>query len=1051
MRITDCLPWINKSVPDRVYMKSADRHGSDRSGYALPFVLSLFCLLVPLSIFAEGTFTLSGRVTDSAGEPLIGVNVSVVDGGSAQSGTATDLDGYYYVQVEAGVRIEFSYVGFSTVVYLVESGVERYDLVMEPDNNNLEETVVIAYGSVRKATLTGAVGSVNADELVKSPASTVANALSGKIPGLTSVQSSGAPGLDDPQIFIRGTGTLTAEGSAPLILVDGVERSFNSIDPNEIADISILKDASATAVFGVRGANGVILITTKRGEEGKTNISFTSQFSVQMPTSLLDFSNSFIRAVYMTEAEYNDGVAPEHYSYTKETVEAFRDHSNPLIYPDIDWYDYVLKKAVPQTQHNLNISGGTDRARYFVSLGYLYQDGLFKTFGTDRKNNFIYNRYNFRTNLDVDLTKTTLLSLNLGGRIEQRNQPVAGEYQIFRFIGESAPTASPGVVDGKLIITNPEYLAKPGYNAFGEFYGRGYNNASTNVLNIDVILDQKLDILVKGLSLKLKGSYNINYVLNKQFTTSVATYTPVILSDGSIELQKNGDDQKASYGESSSIARDWYTELSLNYAGKFGKHEVTALVLYNQSKKYYPSSYPEIPAGYVGLVGRVTYNYATRYIADFNAGYNGSENFAPGKRFGFFPSMSVGWVASNEKFFVQNNIITYLKLRASWGLVGNDKLEGNRFLYSPDTYGFSGGIYNFGTDNPDNVPGVYEGSLGNPNVTWEKAFKQNYGVDVYFFRNRLKINFDLFFESRKDILIKRLSDPIITGYESPAVNFGRVRNRGFELEVSWEGSIGSDFRYFISPGIAYNHNVIVEMDEVKPNEPYMAATGRPVGQFFGYEFFGFYNGNKTEDEYFEKYGRPFPDHGTALQPGAVCYVDLNWDGIINGDDVHPVGYSNYPEYSANLSLGFSWKGLDVSVLFSGVTNVSRQLTFLPNPVGSQRAGGLLVKNFTDRWTPETAGTAKLPAASFNMLANNGKPSRLWIVDGDYVRLKNVEVGYEIPAKLLDNTPLKSIRIFANAYNLFTITDYPEADPEPLTSATNYPLTRIVNIGLSVNF
>lgn len=1011
------------------------------------YCLSVLLLFVSFGVRAENV-VLKGKVTDSVGEPLPGVGI-VVSGTS--SGTFTDFDGCYEISVSDGAILEFSYIGFRTEFIKVNSGQSVLNMSLQVDASNLEETVVIAYGSARKATLTGAIGNVNAAELVKSPAATVANALSGKIPGMTGIQSSGAPGFDDPQIFIRGTGTLTAEGSSPLILVDGVERSFNSIDPNEIADVSVLKDASATAVFGVRGANGVILITTKRGTDGRASVSVTSQVGVQSPTSLLRFSDSFIRSVYMTEAEYNDGIDPDHYTFTKQDIIAFRDKTNPLIYPDMDWYDYVLKKAVPQTQHNVNLSGGTDKARYFVSVGYLFQDGLFKTFGTDKRNNFLYNRYNFRGNIDIDVTNSTLLSINLGGRVEQRNQPVVGESQIFRFLGESSPTASPGVVDGKLIITNPEYLAKPGYNAFNEFYGRGYNRETNNVINIDVALNQKLDCITEGLSIKLKGAYNSSYVVGKVFSTSVPTYMPVIRGDGSIGLQKNGDHTKPSYSEKSGMARDWYAELSINYERSFGKHNVGALLLYNQSKKYYPAQFAEIPAGYLGVVGRVTYNYATKYIIDFNAGYNGSENFAPGKRFGFFPSLSAGWVLTNENFVPRNEFLTYLKIRASWGLVGNDKLGNNRFLYSPDTYGFSGASYNFGTDNPTYLPGIFEGSLGNPDVTWEKAFKQNYGLDLYLFRDRLKINFDYFTEARRDILINRLSDPIITGFQSPAVNFGKVNNQGFELSVRWEDRIGNGFGYFISPSVAWNHNTIIEMDEVRQDEPYMARTGRSVGQFFGYEFFGFYEGEATEMEYQQKYGTVFPDHGVTLQKGAACYVDLNRDGVINGNDIHPVGYSNFPEWSFNLGLGFHWKGLDISLLFSGVTNVSRQLSFLPTPIGAQRTGGLLLHNFTERWTPETASVATLPAPSFNMLVNNGKPSRLWIVKGDYIRLKNVEIGYALPSKVLDNTPLANVRFFINAYNLFTISDYPEADPEPISSARNYPLTRIANLGVSLNF
>lgn len=512
----------------------------------------------------------------------------------------------------------------------------------------LGEVEVVAYGAQKKVSITGAISSMKGDDLLKTPAGSISNILSGQVTGISSVQYSGEPGADAADIYVRGVATW--QDASPLIQVDGVERDMSQIDPNEIESITVLKDASATAVFGVRGANGVILITTKRGAEGKAKISFTTSAGVNVRTKELDFANSYQYADYYNMMKINDGEQP---TFTDEQLVAFRDHTDPIMYPDINWIDYCMNKASFQSQHNVNISGGTNNMRYFVSTGLFTQGGMFKKLGADNNANFDYKRYNYRANLDFDVTKSTTLSVNIGGRVDTKRTPESGEdqNQLFRKLYWAVPFAGAGIVDGKRIVTNQEYISLNMVDGLESYYGKGFRNTTTNTLNLDMILDQKLDFVTKGLSLKLKGSYNSSYGTTKVASSSKAKYTPVITENG-IAYRKEGSDTQTSYSEGGySKARDWYMELALNYSRKFGDHNVSGLLLYNQSKRYYPGgTYDYIPSGYVGLVGRITYDWKSRYMAEFNAGYNGSENFAPENRYGFFPAGSIGWVLSEEQF-----------------------------------------------------------------------------------------------------------------------------------------------------------------------------------------------------------------------------------------------------------------------------------------------------------------------------------------------------------------------------------------------------------------
>lgn len=1025
-----------------------------------PIVISLLLfLLIPLEgygddnpmaeVVQQSSGKVTGTVKDTNGEPVIGANVMVV--GTTQ-GAITDFDGNFSVNAAPGAKIKISFIGYKDQVITVKKGI-RLNIVLEEDALSLGEVQVVAYGSQKKVSITGAISSMKGDDLLKTPAGSISNILSGQVTGISSVQYSGEPGADAADIYVRGIATW--QDAKPLIQVDGVERDFSQIDPNEIESVTVLKDASATAVFGVRGANGVILITTKRGFEGKAKVSFSTSAGVNVRTKELDFANSYQYASYYNMMTANDGGVP---LFTDEQLTAFRDHTNPILYPDINWIDYCMNKAAFQSQHNVSISGGTDNMRYFVSAGMFSQNGMFKQFNAQDNFNFDYKRYNYRANLDFDVTKTTLISVNIGGRIETKRTPESGEdqNQLFRKLYWAVPFAGAGIVNGQRIVSNKEYLPFTGTDGLSSYYGKGFRTRTTNVLNVDLAINQKLDMITKGLSVKLKGAYNSSYSNTKKASSELPYYVPIIDDKGAVSYRKEGTNSQLSYSDGDfGKARDWYMELALNYNRKFGDHNVSGLVLYNQSKRYYPGgTYTYIPSGYVGLVGRVTYDWKTRYMAEFNAGYNGSENFHPDRRYGFFPAGSIGWVVSEEPFFAPlKNAVNYLKLRASVGLVGNDR-SSERFLYIPDTYIYKGdGGYYFGQNVGNKKPGAYEATKSNPYAQWETSLKQNYGIDATFFKERLNVSVDYFFEKRKDILDRPDYLPSILGMTLPVVNVGKTENKGFEVQLKWNDKLDNDFRYWANFNLSFARNKITFKNEVKQNEEWMYVTGRPIGARSMYKFWGFYD-ETADRRYQEEFGRSIADHGITLAPGDCIYVDLNGDGKLDGNDAtRDLGFTDVPEYTAGLNLGFSWKNFDFSMQWTGAWNVDRMLSEFRRPLGDTNEKGLLLYQYENTWR-SSADTfnAKFPRASSLHASNNYAGSDLYLINASYLRLKNIEIGYNFDFPFMRKMKLNNCRLYMNGYNLLTFTGFQWGDPESRQSdRPNYPLTRVFNIGLKLGF
>lgn len=990
----------------------------------------------------------------------------------------TDIDGRFEIELsDKNAVLVISYLGFNSAEVKV-AGRKSVNVEMQEDVQTLSEVVVVGYGSQKKETLTGAISGIKGDALLKSPNASISNSLAGSIPGISSVQTSGEPGADDAKIFVRGVGSLTEAGATPLILVDGVERSFFQMDPNEIESISVLKDASATAVFGVRGANGVILVTTKRGTEGKAKVSVTSSVGVQSPTRIVDVADSYTHAVMKNMLDRNNGVSEKELIFQPYDLDRFRLGDEPIMYPNVNWYDYLTKKLSIQTQHNLNISGGTKDVKYFVSLGFLYQDGFFKNFKElDYNSNYKYSRYNYRANLDMNLSKSTVLKLNIGGIVGVKNAPNNHEDFWWSLMATSAPFSSPGLVDGKKVVTDPARFPglMNGYEMFQNFYGTGYSRQVSNTMNFDMVLTQNLDFVTKGLTLEAKGSYNTTYSYTKDVSTQTVSYIPFYYSsvkdpglkiedpnfNKEIVYKTSGRDGELLYKQGdTSRSRDWYFEASLRYQRKFGNHNVGALALYNQSKKYYPEDYESIPTAYVGLVGRLTYDYCSRYLAEFNIGYNGSENFAPDKRFGTFPAGSIGYVLTEEPFWKKNNYLTYMKLRASVGLVGNDNMRNNRFLYldsyvvdkldrDKDYKDYLDG-YNFGLYNTVIANGAEEKRLANKFVTWETALKQNYGVDMNFFSDKLRLTFDYFIEKRKDILINRRTIPIYTSLNEsllPVVNMGKVDNKGYEVSLKWNDKV-KDFSYWLDANMSYAKNKIVYQDEVEPNEPYMWRTGQSVDAIFGYVTERFY----TEDD-FDSSGKLLPElpqPGETVRPGDLKYKDLNGDHVINSDDVCKIGNPKRPLYTFGFNYGIEYKGFFASMNWTAAKEANVELAYsFQTPFDKRQVLYQFIADGT--WTPETANTAKYPRLSSNN--SNKQTSTTWVQDASYIKLKNATIGYNITnKKILNAIGASLISIKLTGYNLLTFDKLDFMDPEGEPNRKqSYPIMKIYNLGINVTF
>ncbi len=1020
-------------------------------------VLSLLIMLSSVQVFGANppaSIVIKGIVSDNLGA-LPGVSIKVK---GTQIGTATDANGAFSLSADANAVLVFSSIGYQAIEVPVNNR-NLINLTLVEDTKKLDEVIVVGYGTQKKVSVTGAVATIGKAQLLQSPQANISNALVGRMPGLLSVQRSGQPGADESTLRIRGVGTFSG-GQDPLIMVDGIETdNYNNIDPNEIESVSILKDASATAVYGVRGANGVLIITTRRGAEGKPQVSYSYQHAASRFTNMRHSMNGFDYAKSFNLAKRYDGYVTGTYApvFTEEEIQHYKNQDDPIFYPDVDWFPYMFDKTSGQNQHNFNINGGTDKVKYFISVGYFNQEGLINhtDLVKDYDANLKFDRYNIRSNFDFTITKRLTASVNISTQIEERSGTNANIQSIFEAAYAGNPVWSPLITDGKLIRLDKPNTTSPLGVLFND--GTGYQKNYRNYLNSSVRFNYDLGFITKGLATHATVSYNNYNSQNILYQKKTLMYRALRLADQSTVFIPLSDESKFGFNEKFAKNRKEYVEFGFDYKRTFGDHSVTGMLLYNESKRYDPDLAFSVPNGYQGLVGRATYDYKNRYLAEVNIGYNGTENFAPGKRFGWFPAFSLGWVISDEPFFPKNNVLTFMKARGSFGEVGNDKIGGDRFLYRQASYTYTTGFYQFGEfgSNQTGYKAGLEGKIGNSDLIWEKAQKTNIGVDFAFWKDKLKATVEYFNENRSNILANRNTAPNTSGANLPAYNLGIMNNKGFEAELTFNNKIGK-FNYWVKANYTYARNIIEYMDEAPRAYSYQNRTGQTFGQNYGLVADGFFN---TWEEVNDA-KRPFYTYSSnKIQPGDVKYVDINGDGKISSDDEVPIGYSNFPEKIFGLSLGGDYRGFDFSVLFQGAANVSIAYS------RSYTQGFLENRSAMDylesSWSEERYNQG-LPInfPHFNTgyvnSASNYLNSTLWTKDASYVRLKNAEIGYTIPKKILSKVKITSLRFYANGSNLLTFSNMlPGIDPESASASIvnydPYPVTRVINFGFNVKF
>ena len=1019
--------------------------------------LTLCLVLLSLGASAQEKITVSGQVTDEAGEGIIGA--SVLEAGTT-NGTITDFDGNFKLQVKPNATLRFSYIGFTSQSVRV-NGQKTVNVTLLEDRQVVEEVVVVGYGHQKKESVIGAISQVNTKELLKSPSGNVSQALAGKVAGLVTSQTSGAPGADDMQLFIRGRASFAGDNQ-PLVMVDGIERPFSQIAPDDIENISVLKDASATAVYGVRGANGVILVTTKRGKDQKPTVSLTANWQWSMATRKNTYLDSYESVKLLEEALANDGLPSQ---FSARDIDMFRRSVNgelsgtdAMLYPNVDWYDTVLRSSAPAMRYNVNIQGGTKRMRYYVSAEYYDQQGLFKNFSEDKygnKSNQSYNRIGFRANLDFDLVKDLTLSVNFGTRFENRRGPNSderfdGSYsQIFYGLNHTPGWLFPvsyqvdnGDSMKQLYAGNSQYQDNP----VARLAKAGFYRATNTISETNFIANYKMDWITPGLSARAMVSFDYNAYYNRKFTASFATYELINSAQPLLQSsynQFNTDSELGYAGDDQTTTYKLYMEYQLNYARKFGKHDVTAMVLYNQNDYRYQA---DLAKRYQGIVGRVTYGFDDRYLAEFNFGYNGSENFASGKRFGFFPAMSLGWIVSNEKFMEKTKKwLDNLKIRGSYGQVGNDNYAGQRFLYE-ERWSQIVNDYYFGTTGKT---GIFENQYPNYDVTWERAHKFDFGVDFALFNGLLRGNFDYFYERRNDILTEYQTRPQWVGVTMAAGNLGKTKNQGYEIELRHTNTIGKDFRYNVGLSFSHSHNEIDELDEPSLKTAYRRLAGKPINQFMGLVCEGFI----TQADILSG-TLPVSTYGNT-QVGDLKYKDMNGDGFIDDRDVTYIGYSDIPENTYSLSLGCEWKGITFSMMFQGVDHVSRY--YDAEAMYAFVNGGKVKEHHLGRWNPNASDAYNLANASYPLLhydANgnhNQRVNSFFLKNGAFVRLKNIELGYNLPSKWINRLAMSECRVFVNANNLITW-DHLDDLVDPESSGSNkYPIMKTVNVGVNIRF
>lgn len=1046
---------------------------------AMAAVLLLMVVGTGTALAQTSGRTITGKVLDENNQPMPGVTI-IVDG--TTNGTMTGSDGTFTLGgVPSGATVIVSCIGYTDQV--LPEGKSNYVVSLVPDSEMLEETVVVAFGQQKKLSVTGAISTVASADLRKTTSTRLDNALAGRVTGLTSMQSGGGqPGVDGATMYLRGAAT--TNGKSPLILVDGVERdNIRTIDMNEVESISVLKDASATALYGVQGANGVILIQTRKGQKGKAQLNISVDQSWTSFTKEPSRLHSWEYCELRNEALMNDSQAPE---FSEETIAKFRnpllglDPSSPdydnqvairkAVYCDNDYYRIYLKSNTPQTRANANISGGTDFVNYFVNVGYIHQGGNLNTESPDYLGydpQCYMNRLSLRSNLDFHITKNLTASLNIASYAENVNMPAVGDlyrgdqsWMITDIIYQSqtilpispGPVTDPrfgGVSDG---VVGYNYLDRSAYEIINR---RGFHTNKRKNLNTQFSVNWDLgELVTKGLSVNGMAAYDTYNIGVLEGRKKEQVYNVRVDYDSeTLSYSSNGDKIEPLTMTSSRLSNyQIYVQGSINYARTFGKHNVTAMA--TAYRRFLEGTSANIPYNVLGTAARATYSFDDRYLVEGNLGYNGSEQFAPSKRFGLFPSGSIGWIASNESFLKGNKYLTWLKFRASYGLVGNDSMGGLRFLYQDDNQIQSGNGFVQGLGGKI----VKEGLIGNKNITWELSKKMNLGVEIGLFKD-FRINVDYFTEKRDQILLRRRTVPSFQGVSSdyiPRVNMGKVDNHGVDVEVSYSHTFNRDFSISSRVNFGFNDNTVIELDEPMRSEEYAYQyheEGFRLGQEFGYliDWNSPGNGYFTSQDEIDNY-YPY-EFGGKPRVGDFVYKDVNGDGVIDQKDLSPIGYSTtVPGLNYGISLGLNFKGIDFNVLFSGLGRYSKY--YSGQGVVEWTKQGTYFDWTRNGWTEERYKNGEkitYPAISTSQTVSHTE-NDFFIQNRSFLRLKNIELGYTLPERFLSKVGVKALRVYVSGQNLFVWDNLriTHIDPEQ-NNSYGYPITKNVTLGLNINF
>ncbi|GAA4431641.1 TonB-dependent receptor [Ravibacter arvi] len=1013
----------------------------------------------------------SGTVKDHTGTALPGVSV-LVHGTSI--GTMTDLNGKYsIVPNNAEAILVFSFVGFDTQRVPLE-GRRSIDVTLVESNQSLNEVVVVGFGTQKKASMVGAIANADMTELRKASPSNLTNAIGGRIPGVVTRMMDGAIGgtqnrysngdQDDAQFFIRGKAT--TNGQSPLVLIDGVEGSFSRINPEDIEQFSVLKDASATAVYGVRGANGVILITTRKGVVGKPKINIISQFRFLQPLKFPKFLGSYDYASLHNEARRNMGLSS---MYSDEDLEHYRKGDQPFTHPDVNWYDLLVKKYTTEQQHIANITGGTEKVRYYVSGEFNKAGGLFVG---SKQNEYVYRRFNLRSNLDFTLTPTTQLDVKINARLNDLNFAAKGESS-----GQRVNATAWGDIVNRLPNTSPLYNPNGtyaagdgvlGWNTLSDLYDGGFYRRLFNTLEANFALTQKLDFVTPGLSFRGKYANSFGSGATKYFYAQpdIWKYNP---ANDTYSMYRARI--VPSYSVNSGFqdySRTEYVEASLNYDRTFSEvHQLTGMAVFIQNKNEIQY---QIPNSFRGVSGRVTYGYKGKYLVEGNVGYNGSDRFSKHKRYALFPAAALGWVVSEEGFLKDKvKFLDFLKIRGSYGQVGNDQIAGFQYLYryefsnppEPLTSNTNPSYYALGVSPVPQI-GLIEGPLGNDQVSWEIAKKSNIGVDMRFFNSRLSFTADFFREKRDNVLARRNDLPLYSGLTAsklPAMNIGIVTNRGYELELSYRDQIG-DFGFTVGANYTFVRNTIDYIAEVPQRYAYQVQAGNSIGRPMGYIWTGkFYDTPELSNPEIPK------PMGAAPIPGDLMFKDLNGDGVIDAFDRTYIGYSDMPEKIFGFNLSLDYKNFYLSSFWQGASNVNMRLS---GPLSFEFGPNVQPFHKEGRWVYDpdrgldTRATATYPALQIGASTYTREASTFNLLNAEYLRLKTAEFGYIVPADLAKKVGMSGLRIFVNGSNLLTFDHLKKynVDPEYFTNRGSSngagtgaysPQNKFYAIGLNATF